>query len=393
MKRRRARTIATALLCSIAAAVLSLTVGMALAQSPAPSVPAPSSSPAPSSAPSGGIPTTAVPFFADWASSPHAERAAQAFTHWNSDGTIPPQCAKCHSAPGFIDFLGADGTAAGVVDHPAPVGTVITCIACHNDKSVDLTAVTFPSGLNVAASHGDAICMTCHQGLGSTEAVTKALAGMGEDAANPKLEFIDAHYAAAGAILMGTQARVAYQYPGKTYAGRLVHAAPYTGCTSCHQLHTVAVKVEACAGCHKEVTDKASLHLIRVSKTDYDGTGDANEGMADEIGHMSDRLYAAIRAYATSVAGKPIVFSAEVYPYFFIDTNGNGIADKDELRFPNRYKSWTPRLMEAAYNYLFVLKDPGAFAHNPAYTLQILYDSIADLGTKVPVDLSKAKRP
>ena len=54
----------------------------------------------------------------------------------------------------------------------------------------------------------------------------------------------------------------------------------------------------------------------------------------------------------------------EVYPYFFNDNNGNGEADKDEAKFPNRYKSWTPRLMKAAYNYQFVTKDPGAFAHN-----------------------------
>ncbi len=34
-----------------------------------------------------------------------------------------------------------------------------------------------------------------------------------------------------------------------------------------------------------------------------------------------------------------------------------------------------------------------AFAHNPTYTLQILYDSIGDLGAKVSVDLARAKRP
>ena len=83
----------------------------------------------------------------------------------------------------------------------------------------------------------------------------------------------------------------------------------------------------------------------------------------------------------------------EDYPYFFIDNNDNGIADKDEAKFPNKYNAWTPRLLKAAYNYQFVTKDPGAFAHNPTYTLQILYDSIADLGAKVRVDLSKAKRP
>ena len=91
--------------------------------------------------------------------------------------------------------------------------------------------------------------------------------------------------------------------------------------------------------------------------------------------------------------GKPIVYDAEAYPYFFVDTNGNGTADKDEAKFPNRYKNWTPRLMKAAYNYQFVTKDPAAFAHNPIYAIQLLHNSLADLGAKVKVDLAKATRP
>jgi hypothetical protein len=348
----------------------------------------PSAAPPPAS-----IPTTEIPFFAEWATSPHADRAAEAFTHWNREGAIPVECARCHSMPGFLDFLGADGTPAGIVDHPAPTGTVITCVTCHNDRTLALTSVTFPSGLKADNLGANAICMTCHQGVESTASVNKALTGIADDTVEPKLQFINVHYAAAGATVMGNLARVAYQYPGKNYAGRLAHAEPYTGCTSCHALHTVAVKVEACMACHKEVTDKPSLHLIRVTKVDYDGSGDLNEGVADEIAHMSDRLYAAIQAYAKTVAGKPIVYDPEVYPYFFTDTNGNGTADKDELRFPNQYKAWTPRLLKAAYNFQFVKKDPGAFAHNPTYTLQILYDSIADLGSKVEVDLVRAKRP
>ena len=38
-------------------------------------------------------------------------------------------------------------------------------------------------------------------------------------------------------------------------------------------------------------------------------------------------------------------------------------------------------------------KDPGAFAHNGKYVIQVLYDSIADLGTKVPVNNTKMIRP
>jgi hypothetical protein len=148
-----------------------------------------------------------------------------------------------------------------------------------------------------------------------------------------------------------------------------------------------------CAACHRNVTDKPSLHRIRVSRVDYDGNGDANEGLGQEIENLRGRLYAAIQAYAKTVAGKPIAYSIDDYPYFFNDTNNNGLADKDEAKFPNRYKAWTPRLLKAAYNYQFVTKEPGGFAHNPVYTLQILYDSLSDLGAKGGVDLGKATRP
>jgi hypothetical protein len=40
-------------------------------------------------------------------------------------------------------------------------------------------------------------------------------------------------------------------------------------------------------------------------------------------------------------------------------------------------------LLRAAYNYQWVQKDPGAFAHNGKYILQVLYDSIADIGGDV----------
>jgi len=50
-------------------------------------------------------------------------------------------------------------------------------------------------------------------------------------------------------------------------------------------------------------------------------------------------------------------------------------------------------LLQAAYNYQYAQKDPGAFAHNGKYMIQILNDSIADLGTKVTVDTSKLVRP
>jgi hypothetical protein len=78
--------------------------------------------------------------------------------------------------------------------------------------------------------------------------------------------------------------------------------------------------------------------------------------------------------------GVPIVFNPDTHPYFFTDTNDNGLADPEEINSENKYINWTPRLLRAAYNYNYVSHDTGAFAHNSIYILQILYDSLVDIG-------------
>ncbi|NLF02890.1 MAG: hypothetical protein GX601_18155, partial [Anaerolineales bacterium] len=52
-----------------------------------------------------------------WSRSTHSDSSATAFTNWDEDDppAIPVGCAKCHSTYGFLDFLGEDGTEAGVV--------------------------------------------------------------------------------------------------------------------------------------------------------------------------------------------------------------------------------------------------------------------------------------
>jgi len=400
-KIRLSKVLAAALLTGgLTAAVLAMAPQLRAQTPPAPPPPAapppqaaakPAGPPPPP--PPGMIATTQVPFYADWASSAHANGKAEPFNHWNKEKAIPAECARCHSTPGFRDYLGADGSTPFKVDHPAPVGTVITCIACHNDKTLRLTKVTFPSGVTIEHLDANARCMTCHQGRESTVSVNKAIAGVPDDQVMPKQIFINVHYFAAGATLYGGEVKGGYEYPGKTYAGVLKHKAPFTTCTSCHATHSLEVKVVDCAACHKEVTNKASLRLIRADKVDLDGTGNMKEGVAQEIDNLRAKLLTAIQEYAKKVAGKPIVYSAPDYPYFFVDTNGDGKVDGKEAFFPNQYKNWTPRLLKAAYNYQFVTKDPGAYAHNPTYVAELLHDSIADLGTRVTVDLKNATRP
>jgi hypothetical protein len=114
--------------------------------------------------------------------------------------------------------------------------------------------------------------------------------------------------------------------------------------------------------------------------TDYDGDGDTEEGIAGEIETLHEELYAAMQAYAADVAGTPIEYNAQRYPYFFDDAG-------------ERFAAWTPRLLQAAYNYQYGAKDPGAYAHNGKYIIQVLYDSLESLGAKASVDMAGMTRP
>jgi hypothetical protein len=92
---------------------------------------------------------------------------------------------------------------------------------------------------------------------------------------------------------------------------------------------------------------------------------------------MNEALYAAMQAYAAGNAdAAAIIYDSHAYPYFFIDTNENGVPDPGEGIYPNAYNTWTPRLLQAAYVYQYVQKDPGGFAHNGKYIIQMLYDAL-----------------
>jgi hypothetical protein len=244
----------------------------------------------------------------------------------------------------------------------------------------EVTQVEFPSGLVIDAESADAntlLCMNCHQGRQSTMSVNEAIEGLAFDEVADDLGFLNVHYFAAGATRYGTQAKGAYEYDGQEYNGLFVKSEEATfGCTSCHDTHALEVKIENCTECHEGVEDRDDLQNIRVSEVDFDGDGDATEGIAGEIATMHEALYEAMQAYASGTAGTGIVYDAHSYPYFF---------DEAEERF----SAWTPRLLQAAYNYQYAAKDPGAFAHNPEYVLQVLYDSLKDIGG----DVSGMTRP
>jgi hypothetical protein len=170
-------------------------------------------------------------------------------------------------------------------------------------------------------------------------------------------------------------------------------------CIECHDQHSLQVRVNACQQCHTNVTnvgDAKNIRMMSSLHTDYNGNGNQTEGIYYEmIGLRDDVLFDRIRAYTVDKQSLSICYGESAYPYWFIDTDASGpTCDATEAVFGNRFQSWTPRLLRAAYNYQVAKKDPGAFAHNAKYIIQILYDAAIDLNEAVttPADLSSITR-
>ena len=399
----------------VLAVVLLLALFAAIQVTAAPAAQTATATPAPTK-PAPVVDTAAptVPGLKEWQGSGHADAKAEAFRHWDQDDPqeVPASCAKCHSSGGYQDFLGVDGSAAGKVDKGHPVNTVVDCVACHNTGTIAKDSVVFPSGLELTGLGDESRCMECHQGRESKLSVDKQITDtfklkpadedtvvkplVTKDAAGKAVTttfgFRNVHYFAAAATQYGTLAKGGYEYDGQLYDGKFQHPEPYDTCNGCHNPHTLALDVKECATCHTDVKTAEDIAKIRMqgSLMDYDGDGDAEEGVAVELAGLQEKLLAAIKAYAKEVAKTDIGYDAATYPYFFADKNANGKLDEGEGAF----RAWTPRLLKAAYNYQVASKDPGALAHNAKYIIQLQHDSIADLNTKIakPVDIEAAAR-
>ena len=304
-----------------------------------------------------------------WRESAHADVTSASFTHWDDadPAEIPVACAKCHSTPGYLDFHGADGSPVGVVDHPAPTGTTIECAACHDEITQLNDAATLPSGLDLVELGGNGNCYACHQGRAYGGDVQAAISGLELDRIDQDLRFINIHAGAAAAVLQGTEGDAGYEYVDRSYVGRFDHVAGFDDCTSCHNPHSLRMTPLRCGACHADVRSTAHLQRVRTSNIDFDGDGKATEGIATEIETLHEKLMAAMQDYVTAKGNMGELVYSDEYPYF---ANGRGEV----------FVSWTPRLLRAAYNYHLVAKDRGSFAHNPNYVIQLLYDSIEDLG-------------
>jgi hypothetical protein len=169
-------------------------------------------------------------------------------------------------------------------------------------------------------------------------------------------------------------------------------------CTYCHNAHTLEVTDLSCAtaACHHHKATNPDGSLLNTmswlkgnkpASSDWDGNG-TTASTHDELEGLKVIFLQAIQAYAqglgnTNGGTSQLCFNDANYSYWFVATAAdlaNGTCNSTTgWAAAGTNTVWTPRLARATYNYKFAMKDPGAWAHNPKYAAQIMYDAIKDL--------------
>jgi hypothetical protein len=217
------------------------------------------------------------------------------------------------------------------------------------------------------------------------------------------LGFSNPHYKGAAGMLLGTVTKVGFEYPAKTYAGQKLHPfGSKASCVGCHdprasghtfEIAEVAGTTCQASGCHGTANYHAYKSVSHDGSLSFDGHS-PSETLGEQVTHISDRLLAAIQAYAAAPPADaippppavfvptPICYNSHANPYWFKDNGAGGGVAGNGVCEPGETSSYTfnPTLLKAAFNYQWSQKEPGAWAHNFDYIVQLMFDSIENLG-------------
>ena len=292
-----------------------------------------------------------------WAKSGHANTRSPAWT--SNDFKTMAGCVQCHTTTGFIAYSTGKVTAAWGVASDKGTKELLTCVGCHTDISTGTVAMVTPvrpfahdTYLNKDV-HESNLCMDCHSGANNGKSIVS------NNFTNQ--QFIAPHSLSAGGTIHG---KSGYHFTsgGKTYSfyssnshRRIgmgnVNGTGFNGpCVACHMSATekhrfMPVTIDAsgaitgltttlCADCH---INSLTVPVLATDQTDYDN---------------------ALNVLKAMLTYKGFVFNLNLEVFFANTDWGN--ADT----------------MGAAFNYVLFLKEPGAYAHNPAYARTLITDSV-----------------
>jgi len=293
-----------------------------------------------------------------WAKSRHA-----AFTDpaWMAeDFKTMPGCVQCHTTTGFIAYSTGKVTAAwGVASDKTK--EVLRCNGCHSNVENGIVRAITPVKPFAADSYVNRnvgpsnICMDCHSGTNNGLSITSA------DFTSQT--FIAPHYLAAGGILHG---KGGYNFPGQSYAFYSSNTHRAIGMGNNSSTGTDG----PCIGCHMSASQKHRFKAVSsatngtVSKVTASTCANCHGTTLDDTAIINARQTSfanALEVLKQMLAYRSFNYSPN-YPYFSNTNWGSGQAGANS--------------MGAAFNYVLLLKEPGAYAHNSAYAKQLTFDSI-----------------
>jgi hypothetical protein len=300
-----------------------------------------------------------------WAQSGHAATNDLPWT--NYDFKTMSGCVQCHTTTGFIAYSTARVTAAwGVATDKTK--ELLTCIGCHSDVANGIVRTVTPNqpfagepaytNRDVGISN---ICMDCHSGRNNGVSI-QAQTAANADFTN--IAFIAPHYLAAGGTLHG---KSGYEFPGRTYLNYSGNSHRKIGMTNNNSTGTDG----PCATCHISSAFNGAKHTFKaissatgavVAITTTVCTNCHASAMTPSVLETDrEQFNNALAVLQAALNDKGFTYSSS-YPYFAAKNWGTGQAGANN--------------MGAAFNYVLLLNEPGAYVHYSLYAKQLITDSI-----------------
>jgi hypothetical protein len=311
--------------------------------------------------------------YAAWANSLHAK-----MTRTPSGSSSRIACVRCHTAPGFINYV--NNMAA-----PAPYATnynyeAVTCQACHDPHDASNpyqlrtgTNFTLSDGTLVTNAGTGGFCFNCHNSRNGS--VTNSLVQYpllqttwnGGSAFGP-------HDSPQADMLEGVNA--------VTY-GQVIASAPHASVVS-----------NTCVGCHYQPiasTDpaftKAGGHSTLMSYVN-------SAGATVDVTYVCTQCHGAITNFDMLVpdyvgVGYSLGIQTQVQlllnklsallPPSGYQANPNNYVADGLVKSPSTQTNWPAKFLQAAYNWQFVNADGSLGVHNGPYAVGLLKASIGNL--------------
>ncbi len=330
-----------------------------------------------------------------WARSGHGSTGASPWNYYDFK-SITGECNRCHTTTGFIKYITTgDSTAWGSASDTTK--EMLGCNACHINYSYALRSANqvkakYTGGevtySNVGTSN---LCLNCHVGRESGASVIAMNNYTG-------VPFVNSHYLAAGGIVFG---KIGFEYAGRVYSDPAVYNHRYIGTNDSRGNSAAESTKGPCVGCHlANKTQPGEKHTLKpyivtgASLSPTCTTSGCHDVATDRTlidVTWKPRYKAALLALKYYLANNQYrkLYYNSSNPYFFIDSDGDGVLSAAESVMTNAQWKWysvggaeadrsvsAKNNMGAAFNYNLLIHDKGGVAHNSYYTRRLIYDAI-----------------